>query len=209
MLWSFACSSSLYVAYLLLGISGGIAKGLRPLFGFEYFFVLVSLSLAGLYCGAIIGLAYRISPRATFAKDKLWVRNTSTAWGISVAAVVLVFDALGTLDTLTPKTQIGFVIFAFTFIGITAGIGQWLVIRKHIPTYWSWGLGSIGSGFVASLIWLSCFAVINSTEGIRDDTALMAVAGATLLSGMAWGLVEGIRVNRLAKRVMATNPNGM
>ena len=156
---------SLPIAY---GLGEIVMDATNETFGFA-----ITGALFGIFVGGGLGLGQQLVLRFSTG----WGRNWALVSALAAAIVwAIAFPAIIAADQ--PMKSVNGVVIAVSF-GLALGIGQWLVLRNHLPQASRWLL-------VTSVSLALAIGVSLTLDGEGRELLTMAVAG--ILTGALTGL---------------------
>lgn len=146
-----------------------------------------------LLAGFLIGLAQWAVLRNYLVESADWILAGGTSWAVGYALGLFLINSLST-------TALGGVI-GFALFGVIVAVVQWPLLRREIPSVWSWILANVlgwTAGFYLSQVALEWFFndpainLVVSTSFVSVVTGL--VAGAITGLALVWIVRQPERV---------------
>ena len=140
----------------------------------------------GLVIGTAVGIAQGLVLRKRIAPVLPWVALSIVGFAIGKLVTDLVGQAV--------PEPLG-VVLGGAVIGLSAGMAQWLILRRRFPQA-GWWIGANGLG------WAAGWSLISAAEGSDVSVAMIYAVGA---AGAALvGIVTGIALIGLVREPIAT-----
>ncbi len=203
-----------------VGLGGAFVVGLgaafRPAESTGAILVGLALSPATVE-GIIVGIAQWLVLRGRLPALSLW------KWALATAASAVAVWSLGTLPgasvglsapdsspaSFAPGYQTLLIAVALGAVaGITTGLAQWLVLRRHVARAWLW-LPANAAAWMAAMI-----VVVAGAALIPPDASLtslsLAILGIVAVAGIAVGAIHGYALVAwlLPRRPLPAEPGG-
>jgi len=116
-------------------------------------------ALVGLLIGTVVGYSQRrvLPPHLAWAASWTWA--TALGWAIGGSLAVTMYGGITGLN----RGELGLVGGALLgpVGGVGIGVGQWLLLRRHLPAagWWivatvgAWGAGAVSTGLLLTALW--------------------------------------------------------
>ena len=153
----------------------------------------IGWTIAGGLLGALVGLgigggqAFALGSNGRGVNPTRWVLNSVVGGGVVATVVIRFIIALSGTNPNSSDVLVGLIFGSVLGLGI--GLGQWLVIRRHLPNSWAWVLITVAALTAGLVIGISLGG--EGREIFAFTVFGLIVAGITGL-GAAW-LFDGIR----------------